>query len=455
MEKAMRTNQIFPDESALPSAWNVVCGTLLMKTLPSEAALRESAKALALKFARLRAIAHEDGTWHPLDPESLDLSYHVHMDAVVDGQANLSAALDRIGLEDLDTSRPLWRMHVIPCSDPQGYSAVAVRVHHCIGDGVHLSQMLMCLTVKEDGTKVDTNAAQKKFEAMLNGGSAPQRCCRKVGKACASVPAFFSNVAAGMKPMESNSVWQRSPEDRRAGRWTGRRCVVMVPPHSLAFVKQCKDKAKVSVNDVLMGATAGAIRRYCESRNDPLFRPDHVPFTSKFRTLVPVALPKVFPPGHDESDKLTNNWCFVGCKMPVGEPTPLHRIKFTSREMGKLKRSAKPFVGCWMAENLMPKLPVQKQKESVRDIFANHSLVFSNVPGPQEALYVAGERLSGVQIVYYNALPQIIVLSMSGQVWLNLTVDPDVITDRESFGKFYLEELEELGQSLGVTASLQ
>merc|ERR1719162_2697302 len=114
----------------------------------------------------------------------------------------------------------------------------------------------------------------------------------------------------------------------------------------------------------------------------------------------------------------------------------------------------KPIVGLWMIDQLVPRLPVKLGQQTAKDLFANHSLVFSNVPGPQEALYVGGERLEGVQLVYYNVIPQIILLSISGQIWMNITVDPDLISDRERLVSCYFEELEELGKRLGVTASV-
>jgi hypothetical protein len=311
----------------------------------------------------------------------------------------------------------------------------------------------MYLAVKDDGTHVDVNAARRKFEAMLNGGGGAFGACKAVGKAIATPAAFVSNAIAGKKPLEANSVWQRSAEDRRAGQFAGRRCVVFIPPHSLEFVKQCKAKAGVSVNDILMGATSGAIRRYCESQNDPLFTPE-TRSGARFRALVPVALPKAFPPGHDEGDMLTNHWCFCSSKLAVGEATPLDRVRYTSHQMDKLKSSMKPVVGVWMVNDMAARMPTKLRQQTAKELFANHGLVFSNIPGPQEALYVGGEKLEGAQIVYYNVIPQVILLSLFGQIWMNITVDPDLISERELFVKCYFKELEELGQKLGVTASL-
>jgi hypothetical protein len=454
MEMNMRLNTVWPPESQVPSSWSVINGALLFRKLPAEDKLKQMAMDLSKQFARLRAVAQEDGEWEPIEPDSLDLSYHVHFEPEVAGVSELTESLDRVGQEDLDMTKPPWRFHCIPCSDSQGYAAVVVRVHHCIGDGVHLSKLLMHLTVKADGTHVDVNASQQKFEAMMNdGGGAVCRSVRKLGKAIASPAAFVSNGIASMKPLEANSVWQKSADDRRRGKFGGKRCVVFIPPHSLDFVKQCKNKAGVSVNDILMGATSGAIRRYCESQQDPLFNPGSRS-NAKFRALVPVSMPKAFPVGHDETDKLTNHWCFCSAKIPVREATPLDRVRSTNHEMGKLKRSMKPFVGLWMINKMSPRLPTATQQKTAKDLFANHSLVFSNIPGPQEPLYVGGERLEGCQLVYYNVIPQIILVSISGQVWMNITVDPDVVTDRDGFVKCYFEELEELGKELGVTAGM-
>ena len=50
--------------------------------------------------------------------------------------------------------------------------------------------------------------------------------------------------------------------------FSGKRCVAVVPGHSLALVKRIKNAAGASLNDVVVAATAGAIRAYCLYRNE-------------------------------------------------------------------------------------------------------------------------------------------------------------------------------------------
>ncbi len=43
-----------------------------------------------------------------------------------------------------------------------------------------------------------------------------------------------------------------------------------------------------------------------------------------------------------------------------------------------------------------------------QDLFSRHSIVFSNLPGPAEEMYLCGEKLLGMQAVFPNLLAQVI-----------------------------------------------
>jgi len=232
--------------------------------------------------------------------------------------------------------------------------------------------------------------------------------------------------------------------------FSGKRHVVLIPTHSLRFVKACKDAAGVSVNDVVMAATAGAVRRYCEAQNDPLFA-EGAAKVKNFKALVPVALPMKFDaPQEEVKDVLTNNWCFCSAGMPIGENSPLARVRATCKEMGRLKNSMKPLVGLFQVNVVMPKLPVKEQQKAARDLFSRHGMVFSNIPGPTEQAFFAGQPVEGFQATFLNSIPQVILFSYAGKIFSNMVVDPEVMPDSESFGRYYLEELTELGRELGV-----
>ena len=77
----------------------------------------------------------------------------------------------------------------------------------------------------------------------------------------------------------------------------------MFDPIPLDFIKEVKDTAKVSLNDVLLGALSHAISEYCHSQNCPVI--DKKGEKLLFRVLMPVGFPhKITNP----ADSLKNNW---------------------------------------------------------------------------------------------------------------------------------------------------
>jgi len=86
--------------------------------------------------------------------------------------------------------------------------------------------------------------------------------------------------------------------------------------------------------------------------------------------------------------------------------------------------------------NVVPLLPVSSAQQTCYDIFTRHSLVFSNVPGPDKQCLLAGKAVTGLQMFYANLIPQIILISYAGKVYGNMVLDTDVRADAQSCRDF-------------------
>lgn len=76
---------------------------------------------------------------------------------------------------------------------------------------------------------------------------------------------------------------------------SGDRETVIFPTLKLDFIKQIKNSANVTINDVLLGATTGAIKRYCIVKKDPLFDTNSRGYGKvQLRSLLPVAFPGIY-----------------------------------------------------------------------------------------------------------------------------------------------------------------
>jgi hypothetical protein len=75
------------------------------------------------------------GCWLPADVVRLDEGYHFTEEALEDeGAADVRA--EELVMEPFNHNHPLWRVHVLRTK--LGRSAVMLRIHHCISDGLGL-----------------------------------------------------------------------------------------------------------------------------------------------------------------------------------------------------------------------------------------------------------------------------------------------------------------------------
>ena len=127
----------------------VVTGVLLLKTPVSVRRLRLLVQQRLLRFDRFRhRIVRPLGraglpSWEPDPRFSLDHQLVVEELPAPGDEAALQELLGSLATRPLPARRPPWRIHFVP--HYQGGSAIVVRIHHCIGDGLALVHVLLSL----------------------------------------------------------------------------------------------------------------------------------------------------------------------------------------------------------------------------------------------------------------------------------------------------------------------
>jgi WS/DGAT/MGAT family acyltransferase len=130
-----------------PTNLMTITSVLVLEDRMDLATLKELIEERLLGFLRFRQRVREtNGTprWE-LDP-NFDLDQHVRRSALPGeaGEAELKERVSALMSQPLDRAKPLWDMELI--EDYQGGSAIIARIHHCIGDGIALVQVLLSLT---------------------------------------------------------------------------------------------------------------------------------------------------------------------------------------------------------------------------------------------------------------------------------------------------------------------
>ena len=399
-------------------------------------------------------VASAEGYWWKDDPR-FDLDNHLHR-ATLDGaagKAELQEYVARLAAEPLDRHRPLWEFHLVDTA--LGGQALVMRIHHCIADGIALVGVIMGLTDRTPGAK---RRAGKKSAPKAAGHTAegfwemlwhpveealhdPLGVSGELLGKSADLLAHPGQVSDLLKLggdlaaevgklafMTADSTTRLKGRTGKAKRlaWSER-----IP---LSEIKALGQVLGCSVNDLLLSAVAGALRAYLVAHGDAV---DAV----ELRAMVPVNLRRA-----QDEGKLGNRFGLVALLLPVGIENPLARLYATRARMNSLKgsRQAALTLGVLGAVGLAPKV-IQRQ---ILDLLARKATaVMTNVPGPQEPLYLAGARLT--EPLFW--VPQsgdigigVSILSYDGGVQIGLISDERLVPDPAAIVAGFASEFERL-----------
>lgn len=386
------------------------------------------------------------------DDPQFDLAAHVHriaLPAPGDHQALQNLVSDLMSTP-LDFSKPLWQMHLI-----EGYQngcVLLVRLHHCIADGIALVQVLLSMTDKSaDAPWPEEQAPARAVQGWnpLAPIVYPAKTAIRVTKKATS--ATLKTTTRLIRDPEqvvelarlgtdvalaTGRLLLMGPDPKTAykGKLGVAKRVAWSDPIPLEDVRLIGRAAGGTINDVLMAAAAGAMRRYLISRSEPVT-------DLNFRAVIPVNLRPI-----EKGLELGNKFGLVFLALPVGIEDTIERLRELKRRMDALKDTTEPIVafGILSLIGLMP----DRLEDLVVDIFGKKgTLVMTNVPGPREQLYFAGAPIG--EMMFW--VPQsgrlglgISILSYNGKVLVGVASDAGLVPDPETIVAGFHEELDAL-----------
>jgi diacylglycerol O-acyltransferase len=234
--------------------------------------------------------------------------------------------------------------------------------------------------------------------------------------------------------------------------YSGKRRLIDFETMPLDYIKTLKTAHNVTLNDILFAALGGAIRRYnvahgCEVTEKRKKR-------VLCRALMPVAFPRPKAETTDKTAVLRNKWVFVSADFGVGIEEPAERLKHVNKGMGEIKNSPYAPVQLYVQESIPPKLPLAFGRKTVFDMISRHSVIFSNVPGPEKAVAFGGQKVVGIQMYFNNLIPQVGILSYEGKVFMNMNMDTDAIPGSEKMPTYFAQELVAMSKAHGIEVPL-
>ncbi|MEO7432766.1 MAG: wax ester/triacylglycerol synthase family O-acyltransferase [Dokdonella sp.] len=442
-----------------PTNRMMICGVMMFVAPIDPVAIRQvlAERFLAFRRFRQKAVMGPSGAFWETDVD-FDIDWHVRV-------ARLPGASDKPELERfvseltssaLDTSRPLWQFHLIEgYNAPSGESGgvLVARIHHCYADGLALVQVLLSLTdtaptpeahaeLAKTWLKRDRGTVLERLLEPMQGGlqkmlAAGEKTWAKVSQMMAD-PAVAAELAHEggeiTRELAIALTLSDDPPTALKGPLGVAKRVAWAEPLPLEEVKTLGKALGCTVNDVLLACAAGAIRGYLRDGGEDV---DGL----TIRATVPVNLRRL-----EHAKKLGNHFGLVFLDLPIGEANPLRRLERVAASMRDLKGRRQAVVAFGLLAAL-GMAPAALQGPALELFSRKATAVATNVPGPQQPLFMAGVEVRELMVW----VPQtgsiglgLSILSYNGRVHFGVIGDSKRVSDPDAIVKLFAEEFEKL-----------
>jgi WS/DGAT/MGAT family acyltransferase len=445
--------------SGLDNAWRrmsnrtnlmEITGVLMFDEPISYEALRTVVKERLVPFRRFRQrLTSGDFGRRPcweLDP-AFDVDAHLHHVSLPDPQ-DRGALCEYIGdmmSQPIDKTKPLWHFHLV--DGVEDGNAVVVRIHHSIADGFALLYVMLGLADDPNeielpiGTMPTPPHHRSSVQIPESDGGTPTPDPSTSGDEPPSAPgrgllrAAIVRARNGLGMLRTGVravTLSQEPENSLTGNLGLRKKVAWTDHVDVEWVKAIGRSHDATVNDVMVAATAGAFRRYFKANGEPTDR--------DLRCAMPVNL----KPLEERTEELGNYFGLGFLGLPVSVADPRERIEQVRANTGVLKQGTEAFLLltllriCGRSPRLLQNLILKLFREKA-------SAVVTNMPGPQEAISLAGNTVSKVMfwVPQSNGIGVgVSILSYDGHVRVGVTADRNLVPEPFDLAEAFEAELE-------------
>jgi WS/DGAT/MGAT family acyltransferase len=379
--------------------------------------------------------------WERLRPDQIDLDYHLRHSALPKpgGERELGVLASRLHSTILDRNRPLWEMHIIEGLENDEF-ALFLKLHHAQIDGMGAIRLLERVLSPRPDTR-DMPAFWEVAPKPAGGSSSswirlpkPSDLRRitemgSLAKAVLNLQTSGDSENAAAFGAPKTVFNQRLQAPRR----------IATQCFELTRLSRLAKKAGVSVNDVALCISAGALRSYLLEHSE----------------LPEETLTAGIPVSMRENEEVGNAISFIIAKLHTEITDPVERLYAIHRSTA-------------LAKDRYQKLPSRETREAFGTLvmapyfgqvalnlsgrFAPvFNLIISNVPGPREFLYLEGARMEvfyPISAVQDGQALNITFLSYAGRFGVGFTSCREAVPHMQRIAVATGEALDELEQAL-------
>lgn len=382
-----------------------------------------------------------------VDDEDFDISMHVRRSALPrpGTREALHELVGRLVARRLDLERPLWELYLVEGLEGGGV-ALLFKAHQALVDGSETIDLAQVLLEETDRVRDLPHEEWTPRPGPGRVGLVRSTLARNVQRPGETLRITEQNLGRLARRLP---VLGGSPPPLRGVLTTPlsrhRRFSSVVT--DLEDFRRIKDEHGGSVNDGILAAVTGGLRAWMMTRAEP------VAAKTSFRAMVPMSVAPEEPGGLPTSLGSTVRGHLLS--LPVGESNPVVRLHQVSYALKDHRETASA-----VAANKLASLPgfatstfhAVGARVAAADGARPHHLVVTNVPGPQEPVYMAGGQVLEV----YPCIPltdqhavSIGVTSYDGRVFFGLVADREAVPDVDVLAQCISEAVEELTETVG------
>ena len=394
---------------------------------------------------------------HPywIEDPDFDIDFHIRETAVPPGadDRQIAETVSRIVSRPLDRAHPLWELYLIH-GLPDGRVALLTKVHHAAVDGMSGAEILsVLLDFSPEGRELppapprrpDRNPSQLEMlgRGLLSLPRQPVRALRSLPSTVASLEDLpgvgalpggrqatkalgqVVRAVTGAEGSEVETVAVRAPHTRFNTKISAHRRFAFGTV-SLSRIKAIKDALGITVNDVVMGLCATALRAWLLERDelprDPLVA--MVPLSVRTEAQVGTYGNRI-------------SVMFVPIPTDIADPGARLLQAHETMKVAKQRHRAVPADILQDVTQFLPPAVAARAQRATAELGALGrlrplNLVISNVPGPRNPLFIAGAKLEAhypVSVITDGAGLNITCMSYRDRVDFGIVCDYDQVDD--------------------------
>jgi diacylglycerol O-acyltransferase / wax synthase len=372
-----------------------------------------------------------------IDAEDFDPADHIHHSAA----ERLEDLADAVLSEPLPRDRPLWEFWIAP-ELTDGTIGLVGKAHHCMVDGiaaVELGSLLLDTEAEpgpddagEDWAPAPTPHALGLLARGAWDRTRDQLDLLRLPLALARTPLTLTGKALRTGRALAGAVLPMAPSSPLNGPSSPDRHLATAR-RPLDELRAIKDAYGVTVNDVLLAAVAGALRRRADRRHE---RPRDL------KAMVPVNVRA------EDASALGNRITFMFLELPAGSADPLDRLHRVNAATRERKEAGVP-EDADAALQALSHAPRTLQKAAAKALASPlvYNLVISNIPGPRIPMFMCGCRLREaypvVPLSEHHGL-SIGMTTIGDDACFGLYADPETLPDADALALDLDAALDEL-----------